>query len=140
MGPSCTKNPLRSCLNFRLDLRSTFGGSWARFRSHVGGILGSNLALKSVSNLKRSKCTKLYYLQYETMFFYRPRGSEIEEKSMPQRLQAQSAFQEAKNHEKVSNIGPSWAPKPSQVASQIARKRSSTGQMVTTRGPSNPGR
>ena len=70
-------------------------------------------------------CTKLYFSEYETMVFDRPRGSEIEDKSMPKRLQAKSGFQEAKNHEKVSNIGPSWGPKSSQVASRIEVENSS---------------
>ena len=82
-------------------------------------------------------CTKLYYLQYETLIFDLPRESQIEEKSMPQSLQAKSGFQEAKNHEKVSNIGPSWTPKSSQVPSQIGRKKHQAGLMVTTWAPGN---
>ena len=59
------------------------------------------------------------------MVFDLPRGSEIEEKSMPTRLQDKSGFHAAKNHEKVSNIGPSWGPKSSQVALKIEVKNSS---------------
>ena len=73
----------------------------------VGAIFGVNFGPRKVSKLKRPMCTKLYYLQYETMVFDLPRRSEIEAKSMPKRLQDQSGFHEAKNHEKVSNIGPS---------------------------------
>ena len=54
-------------------------------------------------------CTILYYLQYETLVFYLPRGSEIEEKSMPKRLKDKIGFQGTKNNEKVSSIGPSLA-------------------------------
>ena len=55
-------------------------------------------------------CTKLYYLQYETMVFDLPRGSEIEEKAIPKRLQDKIGFQEAKNHEKVSKLEPKIEP------------------------------
>ena len=91
----------------------------------VGAMFGVNFGPRKVSKLKRPMCTKLYYLQYETMVFDLPRGSEIEEKSMPKRLQVKSGFQKAKNHEKVSNIGPSWRPKPSQVALKIEVKNHS---------------
>ena len=70
-------------------------------------------------------CTKLYYLQYETIVFGLPGRSEIEEKSMPKRLQDKIGFQEAKKREKVSNIGPSWGPKSSQVGSKIEEKNHS---------------
>ena len=63
-------------------------------------------------------CTILYYLQYETLVFYLPRWSEIEEKTMPKRLQDKNGSQEAKNNEKVSNIGSSWSPRSSQLASK----------------------
>ena len=87
--------------------------------------MGSNFGPREVSKLKRPMCTKPYYLQYEAMVFDLPRGSEIEEKSMPKRLQDKSGFQEAKNNEKVSNIGPSWRPKSSQVASKSKLKMQS---------------
>ena len=122
MRPSCTPNPLRSCLNFRLRFGSSFGASWARFWSSFGRVSGSNFALRKVSKLKRPMCTKLCYLQYERMVFNLPRGSKIEEKSMPKRLQDKIGFQEAKNHEKVSNIGSSWSPRSSQVASKSKLK------------------
>ena len=51
--------------------------------------------------------------------------SKIDEKSMPKRLQAKIGFQDAKKHEKVSNIGPSWGPKSSQVALKIEVKNHS---------------
>ena len=44
---------------------------------------------------------------------------------MPKRLQDKIRFQEAKKHEKVPNIGPSWGPKSSQVASKIEVKKNS---------------
>ena len=91
----------------------------------LGGVTGSNFGPRKVSKVKRPMCTKLYYLQYETMVFDLPRGSEIEEKSMPKRLQDKSGFHEAKNHENVSNIGPSWRPKSSQVASKSKWKMKS---------------
>ena len=56
------------------------------------------------------------------MAFDLPRGSKIEEKSMPKRLQDKIGFQEAKKHEKVFNISPSWGPKSSQVASKNDKK------------------
>ena len=125
MGPSCARNPLRSCLNFRLRFGSSFGASCVRFWSYFGRVSGSNLAPRKVSKLKRPMCTKLYYLQYETMVFNLPRGSKSEEKSMPKRLQDKIGFQEAKNHEKVSNIGSSWSPRSSQVASKSKLKMKS---------------
>ena len=125
MRPSCTQNPLRSCLNFRLRFGSSFGASCVRFWSYFGRVSGSNLAPRKVSKLKRPMCTKLYYLQYETMVFNLPRGSKIEEKSMPKRLQDKIGFLEAQNHAKVSNIGPSWRPKSSQVASKSKWKMKS---------------
>ena len=123
LGPSCTQNPLRSCLNFRLRFGSSFGAScvW----SYFGRVSGSNLAPRKVSKLKRPMCTKLYYLQYETMVFNLPRGSKFQEKSMPKRLQDKIGSQEAKNHEKVSNIGSSWSPRSSQVASKTKLKMKS---------------
>ena len=51
--------------------------------------------------------------------------SQIEEKSMPKRLQDKSDFEDAKNHETVSNIGPSWRSKSSQVASNSKWKMKS---------------
>ena len=51
--------------------------------------------------------------------------SQIEEKSMPKRLQDRSGFEDAKNHEIVSNIGPSWRSKSSQVASNSKWKMKS---------------
>ena len=103
-----------------------------------GSVLASKIDPRSVSKLKRPMCTKLYYLQYETMVFDLPRGSEIEEKSMPKRLQDKSGFQEATNHEKVSNIGPSWRPKSSQVASKIVVKNEVYLKWPKPRGPVNP--
>ena len=117
MRPSCTQNPLRSCLNFRLRFGSSFGASCVRFWMYFGRVSGSNLAPRKVSKLKRPMCTKVYYLQYETMFFALPGGSKIEGKPMPKRLQDKIGFQEAKDREKVSNIGASWRPKSRQVAS-----------------------
>ena len=88
----------------------------------VGAIFGVNFGPRKVSKLKRPMCTKLYYLEYATMVFDLPRVSEIEEKSMSTRLQDKSGFHEANNHEKVSNIGPSWRSKSSQVALNIEEK------------------
>ena len=51
--------------------------------------------------------------------------SKIDEKSMPKRVQDKIVFEEAKNHEKVSNIGPSWGPKSSQVVLKIEVKNNS---------------
>ena len=138
MRPSCTQNPLRSCLNFRLRFGSSFGASCVRFWSYFGRVSGSNLAPRKVSKLKRPMCTKLYYLQYETMVFNLPRGSKIEEKSMPKRLQDKIGFQEAKYHEKVSNIGPSWSPRSSQLASKIEAKNQVYLKWPKTRGPRSP--
>ena len=114
LRPSWGQNPLRSCLNFLLRFGSSLGASWDRFWSYFGRILGSNFGLRNVSKLKRPMCTLLYYLQYETLVF-----SEIEEKTMPKRLQDKNGSQEAKNHEKVFNIGSSWSPRSSQLASKI---------------------
>ena len=122
LGPTWDKNPFRRRSNFRLRSGSNFGASWAGFWSHVGRISEPNLGPRRVSKLKRPMCTKLYYLQYETMVFNLPRGSKIEEKSTPKRLQDKIDFQEAKNHEKVSNIGSSWSPRSSQLASKIEIK------------------
>ena len=122
LRPSCTQNPLRSCLNFRLRFGSSFGASCVRFWMYFGRVSGSNLAPRKVSKLKRPMCTKLYYLQYETMVFNLPRGSKIEEKATPKRLQDKIDFQEAKNHEKVSNIGSSWRSRSSQDASKSKLK------------------
>ena len=62
--------------------------------------------------------------------------SQIEEKSMPKRLQDKSDFEDAKNHETVSNIGPSWRSKSSQVASKSKWKMKSilSGQKQGARG------
>ena len=109
-------------LKFSTSFRIEF---WSLLRSILDvfwGGSGSNLAPRKVSKLKRPMCTKLYYLQYETMVFNLPRGSKIEEKSMPKRLQDKIGFQEAKNHEKVSNIGSSWSPRSSQDASKSKLK------------------
>ena len=95
MRPSCTPNPLRSCLNFRLRFGSSFGASCVRFWSYFGRVSGSNLAPRKVSKLKRPMCTKLYYLQYETMVFNLPMVSKVEEKSMSKRLQDKIGLQEA---------------------------------------------
>ena len=122
MRPSCTQNPLRSCLNFRLRFGSSFGASCVRCWSYFGRVSGSNLAPRKVSKLKRPMCTEPFHLQYETMVFNLPRGSKFKEKSMPKRLQDKIGFQEAKNHEKVSNIGSSWSPRSSQLASKIEVK------------------
>ena len=122
MEPSWVKNPLQSCLNFRLRFGSIFGASCVRFWMYFGRVSGSNLAPRKVSKLKRPMCTKVYYLQYETMFFTLPGGSKIEGKPMPKRLQDKIGFQEAKDREKVSNIGPSWSPRSSQLASKIEAK------------------
>ena len=103
----------------------------------VGAIFGVNFGPRKVSKLKRPMCTKLYYLQYETMVFNLPRGSKIEEKSMPKRLQDKIGFQEAKYHEKVSNIGPSWSPRSSQLASKIEAKNQVYLKWPKTRGPRN---
>ena len=138
LRPSCTQNPLRSCLNVRLRFGSSFGASWTRFWSHFGRNSGSDLDPRKVSKLKRPRCTKPCYLQYETMVFDLPRGSKIEEKSMPKRLQDKNGFQEAKNHEKVSNIGPSWRPKSRQVASKIVVKNEVYLKWPKTRGQVNP--
>ena len=92
------------------------------FGAILGGVSGSNFGPRKVSKLKRPMCTKLYYLQYETIVFALPGGFEIEEKSMPKRLQDKIGFQEAKNNEKVPNIGPSWTPRSTQVASKIEVK------------------
>ena len=86
---------------------------------------GSNIGPMTLSKLKRPMCTTIYCLQYETMVFDLPRGSEIEDKSMPTRLQDKSGFHAAKNHEKVSNISPSWRSKSSQVASNSKWKMKS---------------
>ena len=88
----------------------------------VGAIFGVNFGPRKVSKLKRPMCTKLFYLQYKTMVFNLPRGSKIEEKATPKRLQDKIDFQEAENHEKVSNIGSSWSPRSSQVASKSKLK------------------
>ena len=117
LGPTWDKNPFRRRSNFRVRSGSNFGASWAGFWSHVGRISEPNLGPRRVSKLKRSMCTKVYYLQYETMFFALPGGSKIEGKPMPKRLQDKIGFQEAKDREKVSNIGASWRPKSRQVAS-----------------------
>ena len=127
--------PCRSCLNFQLRFGSSFGASWARCWAHFGRILGSNFGLRKVSKLKRPMCAILYDLQYETLVFDLPRGSEIEEKSMPKRLQDKSGFHEAKNHEKVSNIGSSWSPRSSQVASKSKLKTKVILSDQKTRGP-----
>ena len=87
-----------------------------------GSVLASKIDPRSVSKLKRPMCTKLYYLQYETMVIHLPRGSKFEGKSMPKRLQDKIGFQEAKNHDKVSNIGSSWSPRSSQDASKSKLK------------------
>ena len=57
--------------------------------------------------------------------FRSSRGSEIEEQSMPKRLQDKIGFQEAKKHEQLYNIGPRWHPKSSQGASKIEVKNHS---------------
>ena len=67
----------------------------------VGAIFGVNFGLRKVSKLKRPLCTKRFYLQYETMVFNLPRGSEIEEKSMPKRLQDKSDFEDATKNTKM---------------------------------------
>ena len=70
-------------------------------------------------------CTKPYYLQYETIVFDLPEGSEIEEKSMPKRLQDKFGFQDGKRHEKVPNIALSWRLKSIQVGLKIEVKTQS---------------
>ena len=67
--------------------------------------MGSNIGPTRVYNIKRPMCMKCIYLQYETMVFALPRGSKIEERSRPKRLQDESGVQAPKNHEKVANMG-----------------------------------
>ena len=95
-------------LKFSTSFRIEF---WSLLGSILESFLRSNFAPRKVSKVKKPMCTKPYSFQYETMVFDLPRGSEVEEKTMPKRLQDKSNFQEARNHEKVANIGPSKAPK-----------------------------
>ena len=94
-------------------------------RVDFGAVLGSNFGPRRTSNLKRPRSRKCYHLQYETIVFALPRGLEIDEKSMPKRLQDKIGFQEAKITKNVANIGPSWDPKSSKVASKIEVKNHS---------------
>ena len=92
----------------------------------LGGDVGSILARFSrskiepgtASKLQKPMCTKSYYLQYETTIFTRSRRQKIDEKSMSKRLLDKIRFQDAKDHEKVSNIGPSWDPKHQNIVYQ----------------------
>ena len=76
----------------------------------VGAIFGVNFGPRKVSKLKRLMCTKLYYFQYETMVFNLPGGSEIEEKSMPKRLQERICFQAPKKSQKSVQHRPKLGP------------------------------
>ena len=96
LRPSCTQNPLRSCLNFRLRFGSSFGASWARVWSYFGRVSRSNLAPRKVSKLTRPMCTKLYYLQYETMVFNLPRGPKSKKKRHRNGFKIRSTFKRQK--------------------------------------------
>ena len=71
------------------------------------------------------------------MVFNLPRGSKIEEKSMPKRLQDKIGFQDAKSHEKISNISSSWSPRSSQLASKIEVKNE-VSEVAKNKGPGEP--
>ena len=83
---------------------------------------------------------------YETLFFTirndgfcSRRGSEIDEKSMPKRLQDKIDLQEAKITKQVFNIGLSWRPISSQVASKSKVKKALQLKECENAAPGNPG-
>ena len=110
LGSSWAQNPLRTYLNFWLRFGSCFGASRARFCPDFGAVLGSNFGPRRASNLKRPRCTKWYYLQYETIVFAIPRGLKIDEKSMPKRLQDKIGFQDSKCCQHRPKLGPKIEP------------------------------
>ena len=101
-----------------------------------GGMLASKIESKTKPKLERLKNQKNDSHVGGGSIFEGQGGSKIDEKSMPKRLQDKIGFQDTKNHEKVSNIGPSWSPKSSQVASKIEVKNHSNlnGAKTTPRG------
>ena len=87
-----------------------------------GGMLASKIEPKTEPKMEKLKKQKFDSRVGGGSVFEGQGVSKIDEKSMPKRLQDKIGFQEAKKHEKVSNIGPSWSPKSSQVALKIEVK------------------
>ena len=87
-----------------------------------GGMLASKIKSKTKPKIEQLKKQKIDSRFGRGSIFEGQGGSKIDQKSMPKRLQDKTGFQEAKKYEKVSNIGPSWGPKLSQVASRNGRK------------------
>ena len=90
-----------------------------------GGMSASKIEPKTEPKIERLKNQKIDSRIGGGSIFEDQGGSKIDEKSMPKRLQDKIGFQEAKKHEQVSNIGPSWGPKSSQVGSKIEVKNHS---------------
>ena len=88
-------------------------------------MLASKIESKTKPKIERLKNQKIYSRVGGGSIFDGQGGSKIDEKSMPKRLQDKIDFQETKKHEKVSNIGPSWDLKSSQVALKIEVKNHS---------------
>ena len=130
-GPPNTPNPLffGGQVGAKLRSKSTsklleFSTSFRiEFQSLLGSILEPCWPPKSspkpiLRKIERFKNIKNDYRVGGGSIFKGQGVSKIDEKSKPKRLQDKNGFQEAKNNEKVSNIGPSWRPKSSQVASK----------------------
>ena len=102
-------------------------------------MLSSKIEAKTELNIKTWKYVKFDSGVHGSSIFKGQGGSKIDEKSMPKRLQDKSGVQAPKNHEKVSNIGPSWGPKSSQVALKIKEKVESilSGQKQRPKWKSN---
>ena len=88
-------------------------------------MLASKIEPQTEPKIERSKNQKFDSRVGGGSIFEGQGVSKIDEKSMPKRLQDKIGFQGSKKHEKVSNIGPSWDPKLSQVGSKIEEKNNS---------------
>ena len=98
-----------------------------------GAMLASKIEPQTEPKIERSKNQKFDSRVGGGSIFEGQGVSKIDEKSMPKRVQDKIVFEEATNHEKVSNIGPSWSPKSSQVASKIEVKNHSNLKGAKTR-------
>ena len=90
-----------------------------------GAMLASIIEPQTEPKIERSKNQKFDSRVGGGSIFEGQGVSKIDEKSMPKRVQDKIVFEEAKNNENVSNIGPSWSPKSSKVASKIEVKNHS---------------
>ena len=76
-----------------------------------GCVLESKLSSERVINLRKLKCSKCYYLRYETSFFHVPRGPKIDEKSVPRRTQHRTKIGKQFWNRFGSQVEAKWMPR-----------------------------